>query len=162
MKFKTLPLLFILGTLLLPLSSQISINKDQLEALRREAELTRRGTLATKLELSEGETTSFWPIYDTFRKEINDVNQQSVDLIIEMVNHYADIKDKLAEEINEKIISLDEKKLSIRNNYIKKFTKIMSPRKVTKFYVIERILDSRLSAKIVDTLRMIEPLPYNP
>lgn len=147
---------------LLSVVSQTTINKEQFDALRREAELTRRETLALELELNPTEITTFGPLYNTYRKEINDTNQETVDLLIELINNYPDITDKRAELINEKIISLDEKKISIRNQYIKKFTKIMSPRKVTKFYIIERILDSRLTSKITDLLRIVEPLPFNP
>ncbi len=79
----------------------------------------------------------------------------------EIIEHYRDVSDDRAQAINQRVLYLDSKKTSIRDSYIIKFTKFISPRKVTKFYVLERILDNRLSTKIVDAIRLVEPLPYN-
>jgi hypothetical protein len=155
---KYLFMFIVAAVLTAPLSAQTKTDKARLESLRQEAEVTRRDTLAKELGLNEAETAKFWPIYQNYRKDILEINRESANLIIEVIDNYTDIADKRAQQINERMLYLDDKKLSLRDDYIGRFSKIMAPRKVTKFYVIERTLDSRLTAKIVDALRTVEPL----
>lgn len=158
---KSLFLFFFFATILLNLKGQTTLDKSKIDALRREAEFTRRDSLAMELGLTSSETLNFWPLYDSYRKDIVTINTESVGLILEIIEHYNDISDERAQKINERVLFLDSKKVSLRDSYIVKFTKFISPRKVTKFYILERILDNRLSTKIVDAIRLVEPLPYN-
>lgn len=73
--------------------------------------------ITEKLQLTAGEAQQFWPVYNTYEKEIEDLRRNSKD---------------------GDVLENEEKLLSIRKKYRPSFEKILGPSKMNKLFLAEK------------------------
>lgn len=86
--------------------------------------------ITRRLELSPEEARRFWPVYNNYQKEINEVLRQKR---AARLNNDKNADDRLAGELN-----FEESLLNIRKKYQKEFTKVIPSEKVLLLYQAER------------------------
>lgn len=80
--------------------------------------------LSTKLELTEDESIRFWPIYNQYEKELEDVRY---DLSKEIT--FRNMTDGEADKALDALIAFKQKEIDIEKKYISKFRNVLSANK---------------------------------
>ena len=109
--------------------------KDKVKA-QREAYITQ------ELELSEAEAQKFWPIYNTYQAEIEQL-RASLDL-----KPNKNMTDKEAEEVMMTILDGRIKEVDIQKRYIQKMKTAVSPKKIALLFKVEREFKEKVISNI--------------
>ena len=123
-----------------------------IKMMREEAGQDRRDIVKANMLLTETEATKFWPIYDAYRDARNKVADRKVKLITD----FAANKDSMAEDeaarLTKEFVSIEKKKIQVKETYVAKMSKVLSSRTVARFFQIDQkldaIVDAGLAAKI--------------
>jgi len=102
----------------------------------------RREVVVANLPLSEQEAAGFWQIYDRYRAEVRDLEEEAIRLGIEFASDYDSLADKRARELVEAVLDLRARQVALKQRYLGEFEKQVGARKVFRFYQIENRMDT--------------------
>jgi hypothetical protein len=112
------------------------------EMLRGFMSVERETMIAEELRLSEEERDGFWPLYDEYRAEVEEIQDRYADLIADYAASYGALDDDLAERMIEEYFEVKRDTLDVRQGYIDRFTDELSIQKLARFYQIENRIDN--------------------
>ena len=125
---------------------------DQIAMVRQLAATERQAIVTANMQLAEGESEHFWPLYRQYRAEMITLGDRKIALIKDYAAHYQTMTDDKAREIIEESFEIEGERLQIRQHYARKFRKILPEIKVARLLQIENKVDAvytlQLSAEI--------------
>lgn len=141
---RTLPLLV---ALILSGAGQPLLAQDpgESQAARADLQAERTKLVAANLQLTEAESAKFWPLYEEYRGKQNRLDDKALALVEDYANHYDALSDEKAKELIKRQLDLEKERLNLRRDYLGKFEKTISPKKVARYYQIERKMDATIA-----------------
>ncbi|HAM10760.1 MAG: hypothetical protein A2X04_06835 [Bacteroidetes bacterium GWF2_41_9] len=141
--------LLIVIILLLPLTviSAQNANRERLEAYRI-------GFFTKKLSLTSGEAEKFWPIYNDYQKQKNDLQIKRRDLIRDFNQNESTLNDKELTEIGDNLVSTLSVETEMARTFHIKLKELLPPDKVIRYYQAE----NQWKAQLLNELQENRPL----
>ena len=145
---KKINLTFLFSFLAIALYAQDSY----MEIVRSTIKTEKKALIAEVMQLSDEESTVFWPVYNEFEENMYKLNTDYFKLVQEFADNFENMSAEKATDIINKATkySLDKEKLN--KKYIKKIMKVLSPQKTLRFMQasskIEIMIDAQLAAEI--------------
>jgi hypothetical protein len=96
----------------------------------KQIEAIKIGYLTRRLDLSPEESQKFWPVYNQYQQDLQDINHQRK--IARSQNN--DDANKLVDDD----FKYEDKILDLKKKYRYEFKKILSPEKIKSLYIAER------------------------
>ena len=115
--------------------------RDEFDALRSDLRADRTALMAERMQLSPKESEAFWPVYRSYRAEMDKVTDGIVNLVLEYADNYPNVSDEKADEMVRKYVKLEADLLKVRAKYLKKFGKVLPGTKVFRFAQLDNRLD---------------------
>lgn len=137
-----------LALCLLPVVSFATHDDEDALAILAELEANRRAVVAENLHLQDTNAQAFWGVYDAYRAEIAELEQQGFKLLREFRDHFEEITDERANQVMASYFSLEIQTLEVRRKYVSNFNEVIPARQTLRFYQIENKLDSIIEADI--------------
>ena len=136
--------LLVLATLAIHLPANAQ-NANQTQAVRADMQAERTKIVAANLQLTEAEAAKFWPVYNEYRGEHSKLDDRAVALVNDFAANYDALTEEKAKDLLERQLSLEDDRAKLRRSYAGKFEKVISPKKVARYYQIERKLDAAVA-----------------
>jgi hypothetical protein len=136
--------LVVLATLTIHLPA-IAQNANQSQAVRAELQAERTKVIAANLTLTESEAAKFWPLYTEYRAEHSKLDDRGIAVLEDFASNYEALSEAKAKDLLERQLSLEDARAKLRRSYAGKFEKVISPKKVARYYQIERKLDAAIA-----------------
>lgn len=105
------------------------------------------------MQFTDTESAAFWPIYRDYARDQQVIGDQKVQLIKDYAQNYDSLDDAKANEMVQRMASIENKTLSLRQDYWPKFMKALGAKRAAKFYQV----DNRLS--LIVTLQLTSAIP---
>ena len=115
--------------------------RDEFDALRSDLSADRTAIIAERMQLSSKESDAFWPVYRSYRAEMDKVTDGVVNLVLEYADDYPNVSDEKAHEMVRKYLKLEANLLKVRAKYLKKLEKVLPGTKVFRFAQLDNRLD---------------------
>jgi hypothetical protein len=127
-----------------------------MEILKEKIQADKKLVVATNMNLTDQEAKNFWPLYDGYQKELEQINQR----LIAMIKGYADaynagkgeISDDQAKKLITEALAIEESEMKLRQSYAGKLGKALPATKVARYLQIEKkirsIVNFELAAQI--------------
>ncbi len=131
-------------------------NQMNMEILKEKIKADKKLVVASNMNLSDAEAKNFWPLYDGYQKELDQINQR----LLTMLKGYADvfnagkgeISDDQAKKLLAEALAVEESEVKLRQSYAAKLGKVLSATKVARYLQIENkiraIVKFELAAQI--------------
>jgi hypothetical protein len=153
-------LLLALAFPVLPAGAQVAaVDPDlagQLELSRAQLAVERQAIVTRAMELTDSESTTFWPLYREFRGKIEQIVDRQVGLLRTYSGAGDTLSDEQAQELVAEYIKTQKEKLKVQQDYMKKFRKILPARKVARYFQLETKLDAIVSYDLARTIPLIK------
>jgi len=118
---------------------------SDIEVERAQLATERKAIVAANLPMSEQESTAFWPVYEQYRNTMREVGDRRVKLIKDYAAAYQNLTDDQAKKMLKESQEIGKKELDVKEDYVGKFSKVLPPKKVARFYQIESKLDAMVA-----------------
>lgn len=123
----------------------ITLFGQRREAASEKIDAYRIAFFTQKLDLTEEESKSFWPVYNAYQKELRELRKAERKL---SRANYDEMSEKELEEAIEKRFDLRQQQLDLEKQYYKKFKAVLPMTKVVKLPQVERAFRSELLKKM--------------
>jgi hypothetical protein len=127
-----------------------------MEILKEKIKADKKLVVAANMNLTDAEAKTFWPLYDGYQKELEQINQR----LGAMIKAYADaynagkgeISDDQAKKLLAEALAGEESEVKLRQSYAAKLGKVLPATKVARYLQIENkiraIVKFELAAQI--------------
>jgi hypothetical protein len=122
-----------------PLSFAQDKRADNMEILRDKIRADKKFVVATNMELTESEAKNFWPIYNEYQKDLQNINGR---ILAVLESYAADFKSKSltddkAKQLIDEALAIDQAEANLKSTYAPKLGKALPVRKVARYLQIE-------------------------
>jgi hypothetical protein len=127
-----------------------------MDILKEKIKADKKLVVATNMNLTDAEAKNFWPLYDGYQKELDQINQR----VLSAIKGYADaynagkgeISNDAAKKLLNEALAVEESELKLRQSYSGKLSKVLPATKVVRYLQIENkiraIVKFELAAQI--------------
>jgi hypothetical protein len=162
MRLKTLLVSLTSALLTLPLAGRTQMAepqvdfKYQVEAARQLMDKERRIVFAAELLLTPEESDGFWPIYNEYAEEIDEVGNLRVQFITDYAANFDTMTNEKAEGLLDDYFDYSKKLLDTRRKYLRRYKKVLPTTKVARFYQVENKLDAILNFNLAAQIPLVQ------
>ena len=133
---------------------------DAIEVVRATYKADRQVFLAETLQLTESESAAFWPLYRSYRAEMDKLGDGLVKLVLEYADVYPDVPEERAQAMLKEYSALEQKLASTRAWYLKRAGKVLPATKALRWAQLENRMDLVLRLQMADAVPLV-PVPQS-
>ena len=134
------------------------MSDTNMEILKQKLKADKKLLVAGNMDLSDAEAKKFWPIYDAYQKDLEQVNQK----LGHTIKEYADafnkgpLPDGTAKKLLNEVLSLEEQETKLKRTYAEKLEKALPYSKVARYIQIENKIRALIRMELAQGI----PLAY--
>ena len=147
------------AVLALPLAAQDSSGSGgggDIELSRAQIQAERQAIINRAMELTDSESTVFWPLYREFRTKMAAVTDRQVAVIKQYAATYNSMTDDQADKLMSNYMDFQKDKLNLEKDYVKTFKKILPTRKVARYFQLEHKLDAVIDYDLARAIPLLQ------
>jgi len=154
----------LLGTVLLaaPMTAQepnVNAADTNMGILLQKVKADKKLLIATNMDLNDTEGLKFWPLYDTYQKDLEKINQQILRTIEEYAKAFNQGKGAISNETAKKLLnealSTEEAEVKLKRSYADKIGKVLSATKTARCIQIENKIRAIVKADLSQRLPLV-------
>ena len=142
-----------------PVFAQESANMT-MEILKEKVKADKKLLVAANMNLTDAESKGFWPLYASYQKELEQINQK----LGETIKAYADahnagkgmIPDETAKKLLKEALAADESEVKLRQSYVAKLDKVLPGTKVARYLQIENKIRAILKFELARQIPLVQ------
>jgi hypothetical protein len=127
-----------------------------MEILKEKVKADKKLIVANNMMLTDAESKKFWPLYDAYQMDLNQINERMMSMIKSYADAYNAGKGELSNDLAKKLIgealAVEESEVKLRQTYAAKLNKVLPATKVARYLQIENkiraIVKFELAARI--------------
>jgi len=129
-----------------------------MEILKEKLKADKKLLVASNMDLSDAEAKKFWPIYDSYQMDLNQVNQKLGQTIKEYAEAYnkGPLPDATAKKLLGEVISAEEQEVKLKRSYAERLQKVIPATKVARYIQMETKIRSLIKMELAKQI----PLAY--
>ena len=144
----------------LMLSFGLLLNAQQsdnyLEVMRSALKTEKKAMIAEVMTFTQEESDVFWPLYNEFQEKLYAANTKYVKIVNEFAENFNSMTDEKALELMKRVNSYDTEILKLKKTYNKKFSKILPPTKVLRYFQAENKIDVLIDFEMASYIPLLE------
>jgi hypothetical protein len=115
----------------------------------------RKALIAEQMKFTDQESEAFWPIYRSYRAEVEKVTDGLVELILEYSDLYPNVPEDKAGELLKQYIKAETNLLSVKTKYLKKLGTVLPASKVFRFAQLDYRLDLGIRTGLAASIPLV-------
>ncbi|MDJ0909531.1 MAG: hypothetical protein QNI99_10065 [Woeseiaceae bacterium] len=136
------------------------LDREAIQDLRELVQTQREQEIRDALRLTSEEAERFWPVWERYNDELNEVRDRRVEMIVRYLEAFsnAEVDAELARDLLNEFLDIESDMLRIRKRYVRRFQQVIPAMKVTRFYQLENKLDAEVDAELAATMPLFDPM----
>jgi hypothetical protein len=112
---------------------------DTMQILREKVRADKKLLVAVNMKLTEKEAEAFWPVYESYQKDLQKINQRIVKGIESYAADYRNksLTDEKAKRLIDEFVSIERAEAKLKGSYVPKLGKVLPAKKVARYLQIE-------------------------
>jgi hypothetical protein len=148
----------VIGALMMavPAYSQ-PVSDTNMEILKEKLKADKKLLIAGNMDLTDSEAKQFWPIYDSYQKELDGINKQ----LGQTIKDYADafnkgtIPNDTAKKLLGEALSVEEQEVKLKRTYAEKLGKVLPATKVARYIQLENKIRSLIRFELAQQIPLV-------
>ena len=129
-----------------------TITDEDITLLRQDLRAKKMQVIGQNMSLSDTEAQKFWPIYNHYVKDLQEVNNQKYALLKQYAEMWANMRDEDALIYVRHWLEVDGQAQALRLKYVPTVSQVLPGRKAATFFQLDRrlnmIIDLQLFSQI--------------
>jgi hypothetical protein len=129
---------------------------DTNQLVKEKVQADKKLLIAENMKLTETEAKAFWPVYESYQKDIGKIVERSKKLIEDYAKNYEAMTDATAKKLTDDMISIENDRLKLKKDYLPKFRKVLSDKKVARYYQLENKIFAVVSYELAKVIPLVK------
>jgi hypothetical protein len=133
------------------------VSDSNMEILKEKLKADKKLLIASNMDLSDAEAKQFWPIYDSYQKDLEGINKR----LGQTINEYADafnngtIPNDTAKKLLNEALSVEEQEVKLKRSYAEKLGKVLPSTKVARYIQMETKIRSLIKFEMAQQIPLV-------
>jgi len=110
---------------------------DTNQLVREKIQADKKLFVADNMQLTESEAKVFWPVYESYQKDLLKIVDRTQKLITDYAKNYQTMTDATAKKLLDDMMAIENDRLKLKKDYLPKFRKVLSDKRVARYYQLE-------------------------
>jgi hypothetical protein len=157
MKFVRILVIMIAAALAAPVVAQDKGNAN-MEILRQKIKADKKLVVAENMQLSDAEAKAFWPIYEAYQKDLDQINARLGQAIMSYAEAYRKgaIPNDVASKLLDEALSIEEAQTQLKRSYVPKLNKALPAAKTVRYIQIENKIRALVNMELADNIPLVK------
>ena len=133
-------------------------DQERPNSLRENLNSFKIGFFTKKLNLTTQEAEKFWPVYNDYQKQRNQIQEDRIAIIRDFNQNESNLSDAQLSDMGDKLVSSVTKETDLAVALHKQLKEILPPAKVIRFYQAE----TQYKAQLLNELQNRRPIQNMP
>jgi predicted outer membrane protein len=131
---------------------------DNMQILREKIKADKKLLVAANMELTESEAKNFWPIYEDYQKELQNINERLGKLLQSYATEYKNktMTDDKAKKLTDEYLSIQQAEVKLQSSYVPKLSKALPATKVARYLQIENKIRAVIKYDLASTVPLVQ------
>src|SRR5689334_3873744 len=133
------------------------VSDTNMEILKEKLKADKKLLVAGNMELTDAEAKQFWPVYDSYQKDLDSINKH----LGQTIKDYADAFNKgnvpndTAKKLLGEVFSVEEQELKLKRTYADKLGKVLPATKVARYIQLENKIRSLIRFELAQQIPLV-------
>jgi len=133
-----------------------TLRDQDIELLRKDIRSKRKQLIAANLQLTDAESTKFWPTYDQYIADLVKINNAKYALIKEYADTWGTMTDAQAISLTNRALAVDEQVAQLRIRYVPIFNQVLPGTKTATFFQLDRRIQAMIDLQLSSQLPLVQ------
>ncbi|HET6962460.1 MAG TPA: hypothetical protein VFJ27_08185 [Terriglobia bacterium] len=142
-----------------PVFAQDQSSADaNMQILRDKVKADKKLLVAANMELTDAEAKGFWPVYESYQKDLQSLNERLKKAILSYADGYNNktLTDEKAKQLASEAIAIDEQEIQMRKACSAKLASILPGKKAARYLQIESKVRAALRYELAGGIPLVE------
>jgi hypothetical protein len=145
----------LLGLLALPVLAQEK-PADTMQILREKIQADKKLLVAANMGLTEKEGQAFWPVYESYQKDLGLLNGRMLVLIQDFANTYQAMTDGEAKKLVGDYLAIEGDRVKLKQSYLPKLRQALPEKKVARYLQIENKIEAVIRYELAEKIPLVK------
>jgi Spy/CpxP family protein refolding chaperone len=156
-RFRLMTAFTIAAALVVPALAQ-NAGTTNMEILRQKIKSDKKLLVAQNLNLTDAEGAAFWPVYEAYQKELQQINGR----LTATINAYADAYNKgpvandAAKKLIDEALAIDDAELQLKKTAIPKVMAALPAMKAARYIQIENKIRAAIRYELAASIPLVQ------
>lgn len=110
-----------------------------MDILRQKVKADKQLVVAQNLAVTDAEGKAFWPVYDAYQKELQQINQRLTATILAYADAYnkGPVTNDVAKKLLDEALAIDEAEAKLKSSFVPKILATLPATKAARYIQIE-------------------------
>jgi hypothetical protein len=129
-----------------------------MEILRQKMRADKKLLVAQNLKLTDAEGAAFWPVYDAYQKDIEQLNQRMTKVILAYADAYnkGPVTNEAAKKLLDEALQIDEAETTLKSASAKKVLAVLPASKAARYVQIENKIRAAVRYELAAGIPLVE------
>jgi hypothetical protein len=128
---------------------------SNMELLREKLQADKKLLVATNMGLTEKEAQAFWPVYDSYQKDLGLLNGRMLVLIQDFAKNYQTMTDDAAKKLVAQYLTIELDRVKLKQSYLPSLRKALPEKKVARYLQIENKIEAVIRYELADKIPLV-------
>jgi hypothetical protein len=110
---------------------------DNMQIVRDKLQADKKLLIADNMKLTDKEAKAFWPVYDSYQKDLIKLNDRTLKNISDYETNVDKMSDDVAKRLIKEHLAIESDRNKLHQSYLPKFEKVLPYKKVMRYYQLE-------------------------
>jgi hypothetical protein len=131
---------------------------DNTQVLLDKVRADKKLVVATNLNLTEEEAKGFWPVYEAYQKDLQQLNGR----LQKTIKAYADaynkgpVSNETAKQLLDEVLAIEEGEVKLKRAYVPKLEKVVPMSKVARYLQIENKIRAAVKNELAGGIPLVQ------
>ncbi len=155
MRIRRAVMALLLCSLALPVFAQDK-PADTMQIVREKIQADKKLLVATNMGLTEKEAQAFWPVYESYQKDLGLLNGRLLVLIQDFARNYQTMTDGEAKKLVGEYLAIEGDRVKLKQSYLPKLRQALPEKKVARYIQIENKVEAIIRYELAQEIPLVK------
>ena len=129
-----------------------------MEILRDKIKADKKLLVAGNLQLTDAEGKAFWPVYDAYQKDLQQINQRLTAAILAYAEAYnkGPVTNETAKKLLDEALAIDDAEAKLKTSTVAKVMAVLPATKAARYIQIENKIRALIRYELAANIPLVE------
>jgi calcineurin-like phosphoesterase family protein len=129
---------------------------DTMQIVREKIQADKKLLVATNMDLTEKEAQAFWPIYESYQKDLGLLNGRMLVLVQDYAKNYQAMTDEVAKRLVDEYLAIEQDRIKLKQSYRPKLRQALREKKVARYLQIENKVEAVIRYELAGKIPLVK------
>ena len=130
---------------------------SNMDILRQKIKADKKLVVAANMDLTEAEAKGFWPVYDAYQADLENLNVRIAKLVLQYADLYQKnaLTDEVARSLLDEALAIEQAEVTLKQATVPKLAAAMPATKVARYIQIENKIRAVIKFELADGIPLV-------